>query len=203
MKTLLALDLAGSEQRATGWAALHSGRVLYGIAYKNSELLMLAKAMEPAAIIIDAPLTLPAGRKSIDKRDGNHFRECDLQLRAEGIKFFPITLGPMRMLTKRGMKLKKQLALHAAVFEGFPGASYDRLRLPRKNQKKIEAFLRRLGFPAATGASQDEFDALILLLTLMLKQKGLDRTFSGKDGEILAPLPLTALGNKIKTVKLQ
>ena len=85
---------------------------------------------------------MPKGRKSIDKRDGNHFRECDIKLRKEGIRFFPITLGPMRKLTKRGMKLKRKLEkMGVGVFEGFPGASYDRLGVPRKDRKKIRKLL--------------------------------------------------------------
>lgn len=188
MAVLMAFDLAGSEKRATGWAVLKDNSVCSGIAYGNKELLQLVATYKPSAIIIDAPLTLPKGRKSIDRRDNNHFRECDLQLRAEGIRFFPITLGPMRMLTKRGMKLKQLLVRkRIKVYEGFPGASYDRLRLPRKNKKKIVRFLNEVGFPASAALSQDELDALILLFTLQLKTKNLHCDFFGKDGEIIAP----------------
>jgi predicted nuclease with RNAse H fold len=39
-------------------------------------------------IYIDAPLTLPHGRNSLEVRNEHHFRECDLLLRKRGIKFF-------------------------------------------------------------------------------------------------------------------
>ena len=141
--------------------------------HADNEILSLAKANKIKKVLIDAPLTLPKGRKSIDKKDSNHFRECDIKLRKEGIRFFPITLGPMRKLTKRGMKLKKKLEeLDVKVYEGFPGASYDRLNIPRKDGRKIRSFLKKSGFPAPAKATQDELDALILLFTLYLKEKG-------------------------------
>ena len=86
-------------------------------------------------VCIDAPLSLPKGRKSIDDRKGPHFRACDLELRKRHIRFFPITLGPMRMLTKRGIRLKKELEKRGfKVFECFPGGAQDVLKMPRKQQ---------------------------------------------------------------------
>ena len=188
MKPLMGLDLAGSEKRNTGWAILKDEKFESGIVHSNREIISLIKAHNVKKILIDAPLTLPKGRKSIDKKDDNHFRECDIKLRKEGIRFFPITLGPMRKLTKRGMALKKKLEkLGIKVFEGFPGASYDILGVPRKDKKKIRKALRKFKFPAPSTATQDELDAFILLFTLYLKEKGKCKSFKGKDGEIIAP----------------
>ena len=179
----MGIDLAGSEKRNTGWAVLYRNEVYSGILHSDEELISLVEKYKVKKVIIDAPLSLPAGRKSIDKKDDNHFRECDLKLRREGIRFFPVTLGPMRKLTKRGMKLKKKLEKRGLkVCEGFPGASYDRLGIPRKDKMKIRKLLKKFKFPAPD-ATQDELDALILLLTLKLKKKN----FKGKDGEIIAP----------------
>jgi len=187
MKTLIGVDLAGSEKRNTGWAVLKQNKFESGIINTDKEIISIIKKYKIKKAVIDAPLTLPKGRKSIDKKDKNHFRECDLKLRKEGIRFFPVTLGPMRKLTKRGMMLKKKLEkLGVEVFEGFPGASYDRLRVPRKDKTKIRKLLRKFRFPSPD-ASQDELDALILLLTLYLKEKGKCKSFKGKDGEIIAP----------------
>jgi len=181
----MGIDLAGSEKRNTGWAVIHRNKVYSGILHGDEEIISFVEEYKVKKAIIDAPLTLPAGRKSIDRKDGNHFRECDLKLRTEGIRFFPITLGPMRKLTKRGMKLKEKLERRGVkVYEGFPGASYDRLGIPRKDSKKIRSFLKKYGFPAHVKATQDELDALILLLTLQIKKKN----FKGKDGEIIAPV---------------
>ncbi len=185
---LMGIDLAGSEKRPTGWAVLAHGKVHSGILLTNNEILSMIHQFGIKQVIIDAPLSLPRGRKNIDERDEHHFRECDLLLRQEGIRFFPITLGPMRMLTKRGMALKGVLVeAGIAVFEGFPGASYDRLGVPRKDAAAIKNVFAQHHFPTPAHASQDELDALILLLTLFFKETGLSDPFSGFDGEILAP----------------
>jgi len=187
----MGIDLAGSERRRTGWAILSHKIFEFGVAHKDEELLALAKKYKVKEAIIDAPLTLPKGRKSIEERSRHHFRECDLLLRKEGIRFFPITLGPMRMLTKRGMALKKKFEqLGIKVFEGFPGASYDRFGVPRKDKMAICRLLKRFGFPSPASATQDELDALILLLTLFLKTKKLNCDFAGRDGRIVAPAPI-------------
>jgi len=60
-------------------------------------------------VAIDAPLSLPTGRKSIEQKTGVHLRECDKELLKRGIKFFPVTLGPMRKLTSRGITLRRIL----------------------------------------------------------------------------------------------
>ncbi len=187
MKPIIGIDLAGSEKRNTGWAVLCYKKFDFGIAHTDEELLAIVKKYKIKKAIIDAPLTLPKGRKNIEKRSNHHFRECDLLLRKEGIRFFPITLGPMRKLTKRGMKLRKKLEkMKIKVYEGFPGASYDRFGIPRKDKKAIKKLLRKFRFPAPD-ATQDELDALILLITLYLKEKGKCKSFRGRDGEIIAP----------------
>lgn len=187
MKPIIGIDLAGSEKRNTGWAVLCNGKFHSGIVHSDAELLSLIGKYKTKKAIIDAPLTLPEGRKSIERRSTHHFRECDLLLRKEGIRFFPISLGPMRTLTKRGMELRKKLEkMKVKVYEGFPGASYDRFGIPRKDKKAIKKLLRKFRFPAPD-ATQDELDALILLLTLNLKEKGKCKSFKGRDGEIIAP----------------
>jgi predicted nuclease with RNAse H fold len=65
-----------------------------------------------------------------------------------GIKFFPITIGPMRTLTARGIRLKKKLQrLNLEVFETFPGAAQDLLGIPRKQRglPELQQSLLRLG----------------------------------------------------------
>ncbi len=188
MKPIIGIDLAGSEKRNTGWAVLCKGEFYYGIIHTDKEIFSLVEKYKIKKAVIDAPLTLPKGRKNIDKRDENHFRECDLLLRKEGIRFFPVTLGPMRKLTKRGMKLRKKLEKKGVkVYEGFPGASYDRFGILRKDKSRIRRLLRKSKFPSPD-ASQDELDALVLLLTLYLKEKRKCKPFKGKDGEIIAPI---------------
>jgi len=64
------------------------------------------------------------------------------------IKFFPITIGPMRQLTARGMRLMKRLQRGGIrVVETFPGAAQDVLGMPRKqhNLRALQDALMRSG----------------------------------------------------------
>lgn len=105
------LDLAGSPKRNTGLCFLdETKRALVKIVKTDQDILNEIKKISPTIVSvgIDAPLSLPYGRKNINS-SGPHFRKCDLELRKLGIKFFPVTLGPMRKLTARGIKLKRNL----------------------------------------------------------------------------------------------
>jgi len=44
-------------------------------------------------VAIDAPLSLPSGRKSIEQRTSVHLRGCDKQLLKRGTKFFSVAPG--------------------------------------------------------------------------------------------------------------
>lgn len=106
-------------------------------------------------VVIDAPLSVPLGRSSIDDRTGPHFRKCDLELRRLKIKFFPVTLGPMRQLTKRGISLKLALqGLGFNVIESFPGGIQDMLGIPR--HKDMAGLLRGLIKNGLTGCSDTD-----------------------------------------------
>jgi len=60
------------------------------------------------------------------------------------IRGFPLTIGPMRTLTSRGIRIARQLRqLGLSVVETYPGAAQDILRIPRK-QYGLEALQRGL-----------------------------------------------------------
>ena len=135
MRPLVALgvDLAGSPKRPTGICLLQALKAQTAIAYGDEEILELVAETGPGIIAIDAPLTLPPGRKSIDDINGSHFRPCDMELRRRGIRFFPITLGPMRLLTARGMRLKSEFEkLGTRVIEVYPGGTAEWWFVPVK-----------------------------------------------------------------------
>jgi uncharacterized protein len=140
--TVIGIDLAGSERRNTGFCIMDaelgcSTEVLHS----DEEIVSQTSAAQPGVVSIDAPLFLPKGRKSIEKRGPPHFRECDKELLKMHIRFFPISIGPMRMLTARGMRLRSVLEdMGLEVVESFPGAIQDLLRMPRK-----QAGLQELG----------------------------------------------------------
>jgi predicted nuclease with RNAse H fold len=136
-------------------------------------------------------LSLPQKRKSLDQKENFHFRQADKELLKKKIKFFPLTLGPMRALTKRGMKLKKILEKRYKVIEVFPGATQDILNLPRKNQgiKKLYLGLKKMGIKInQKKLTHDELDAVCCALTgfLFLKGKALGLG-DEKEGQIIVP----------------
>ena len=107
--SIVGLDLAGVETRPTGFCILENMNAMTFVVYKDEEMIKKIQETKPKIVAVDAPLSLPAGRKSIDERTGTHLRECEKELLRRRIRFFPVTLGPMRKLTFRGIKLRKIL----------------------------------------------------------------------------------------------
>jgi len=171
-KKVVGIDLAGSERRPTGICVLAGRKADVWVAHTDREIL---EAVEEDAqvVAIDAPLSLPRGRCCL--RDDcpcagrAHFRACDLELRRMKIKFFPITLGPMRQLTLRGLAVKKKLERRGfRVFETYPGAAQDIWGIPRqKDPQGLREGLKRFklhGNWSRPGVTKDELDALTCAL---------------------------------------
>jgi uncharacterized protein len=146
---------------------------------------------KPAVVVIDAPLSLPKGRQSLEIRSNIHFRACDRELMRRHLKFFPITLGPMRKLTARGIELATVLrADRNLVYEGYPGASQDILKIPRKGAgvKALAEGLRSLGLSVDDSATHDELDAITCAYVGMLYLNGCTELIGDEDeGQILIP----------------
>jgi len=146
--TIVGLDLAGVETRPTGFCVLKDMKVETCLVYTDDDILKKTPETSPEVVAIDAPLSLPPGRESIEQKTDVHLRECDKELLRRRIRFFPIPLGPMRKLTVRGMNLKKTLeSMNFTVVEVYPGGAQDVLGIPRKQQglDKLTAGLTRLG----------------------------------------------------------
>ena len=94
------------------------------------------------------------------------------------IKFFPITLGPMRKLTSRGMKLKNNLeTMGLKVIESYPGSIQDMLGMPRKQEglEKLRKALADYGVKGDVHKSEithDELDAITSALVGVMFLKG-------------------------------
>jgi len=161
---VVGLDLAGVEHRPTGCCLLTGMQAETALLYKDVEILTKIDEIQPAILAIDAPLSLPPGRKSIEERTGNHLRECDRELLKRGIKFFPVTLGPMRKLTQRGINLRQILERKGFVaIEVYPGGAQDVLGISRKQRglDKLKAGLEELGIRALKNQLSDhELDAV-------------------------------------------
>lgn len=162
---VVGVDLAGSPKRNTGICTLIGDRITAcKTVHTDQEIIDHIKEANPTLVAIDAPLNLPPGRKSIQDRSGEHFRPCDRELLRRGIRFFPITLGPMRSLTERGIRLKKGLRRRGyAVIETYPGAAQDIWHIGRKQAglSKLRKGLQGLGIKGLRrNMNGDELDAV-------------------------------------------
>jgi len=190
---VLGVDLAGSTTRPTGLCLLREKkRCVTSIVHRDDEIIDTAMRHQPRVIAVDAPLSMPRGRRSLDQPEPVHFRECDLELRRRRIKFFPITIGPMRALTRRGIALKQSLeGLGFKVIEVFPGGAQDVLGLPRKQHSlpRLVRGLGRLGLRGLTArVTGDEADAATCALTGLLYLSGDYATLGDADeGQIIMP----------------
>ncbi|MBI4399225.1 DUF429 domain-containing protein [Candidatus Micrarchaeota archaeon] len=160
---IVGLDLAGSPNRMTGFCSFNGDSIKTKILHTDDEIISETLKLKPQVIAIDAPLFLPKGRKSIEERNNVHLRECDKELVKLGIKFFPITLGPMRKLTTRGISLKKIFGNSGMeAIETYPGAAQDILGIPRKQKglDKLSKGLENLGLRFDSNLTHDELDAV-------------------------------------------
>ncbi|MEM0145909.1 MAG: DUF429 domain-containing protein [Conexivisphaerales archaeon] len=159
----MGIDLAASIHRPTGVAIVdHLLRCTVSTEYSDDDIIGFVTSSLPDVVVIDAPLSVPSGRSNIDDKAGPHFRECDLELRRLKIKFFPVTLGPMRQLTKRGISLKLRLhGLGFDVIESFPGGIQDVLGIPRhKDMAGLLKGLIKNGLNGCTNINNEhELDA--------------------------------------------
>ena len=187
---VLGIDLAGSPRRPTGVCVLAGDQARTHLAFSDDELMGCVRDSGADLIPIDAPLSLPPGRRSIHDRSGEHLRPCDRVLQQRGIRFFPITLGPIRILTERGLNLKTQMELLGQVaVECYPGAAQDTWGIPRQHHDLAGLLrgLRRLGLRGLKkSASAHELDAASAALAGMWFLRGAGEMIGGDDG-ILMP----------------
>jgi len=150
----------------------------------------------PAIVAIDAPLALPRGRTSLEVPGPPHLRACDRELLALGIRFFPLTLGPMRQLTARGIALASRLRDRGIpVIEAYPGGAQDVLGLPRKGtgEERLRRAMVRFGFHGDVnrrGITHDELDAVACAYTGREHLAGRSLVLgTAEEAELVLPLP--------------
>jgi hypothetical protein len=171
---------------------LEGAKVEVKVLYTDRQIVNEVKKVKPSIVAIDAPLSLPKGRKSLAQRGKPHLRECDRALLKMGIKFFPLTLGPMRKLTRRGIKLKEKLEEEGfEVIEVFPGAAQDLWGIPRvrKNLEGLRNGLERLGIRCLSRRwGPHELDAITsAMVGKLYKEKSFTALGDPKEGLIIIP----------------
>jgi predicted nuclease with RNAse H fold len=87
-QVILRIDLAGSPKRPTGVCILRGVSAETVTVLSDEEMLEIAQDVSPVLCPIDAPLSLPPGRKSLEDRNGEHLRPCDRELQKMGVRFF-------------------------------------------------------------------------------------------------------------------
>jgi uncharacterized protein len=192
---VVGLDLAASPNRRTGFCELGRGRsARIRALYTDREIVSETLAAHPDVVSIDAPLSLPRGRRTIEDRTGPHLRAADRELLRLGIRFFPITLGAMRTLTVRGMRLRRRFEREGLrVIESYPGAAQDLLGIPRK-QAGLEPLQRGLLALGIAGdlrrpdLTHDELDGVTCAVVGRSFLRG-DFVAIGDPGEGLMVLP--------------
>jgi predicted nuclease with RNAse H fold len=189
--SIVGLDLAGVANRPTGLCILEGMKAQTFLVFEDKEMLKKIERMRPEIVAIDAPLSLPAGRKSIEQRTNVHLRECDKELLQRGIRFFPVTLGPMRRLTERGIGLRKTLEnKHFRVIEVYPGGAQDVLGIPRKQQglERLRTGLEKAGVRGLNNRMSDhELDAATCALVGKLFFEGKSVTYGTSVQAIVMP----------------
>jgi predicted nuclease with RNAse H fold len=189
--SIVGLDLAGVESRPSGFCLLKGFNAVTSLVYSDEEILGKIEESKPKVVAIDAPLSLPEGRKSIEERTNIHLRECDRELQKRGIRFFPITLGPMRKLTSRGMHLKQILeTMNLTVIEAYPGGAQDILDIPRKQcgLEKLRKGLEGFGITGLNDRVSDhELDAVTCALVGKLFWEGKSILYGNDDQAIIMP----------------
>ena len=197
----MGVDLAGSPTRRTGYCRLTNGlRTVTAVLGEDRELMGRLAADRPDLVVIDAPLSLPFGRLSLDRPGPPHLRACDRELLRRRIRFFPLTLGPMRMLTARGMGLRRRIeAAGLPVLEGYPGATQDVMGWPRKGRgvRALHAALRAFGFTgdvaARSALTHDELDAVACAWAGWAWLGGQGELIGDpQEGQMVLPLPSAA-----------
>jgi hypothetical protein len=162
------------------------------LAYTDDDILRIVDGEKPNLVTVDAPLALPPGRKSIHQRNGQHFRPCDLELSQRKIPFFPITLGPMRGLTERGIALKTRIEKKGfRVVEIYPGGAQDIWGIPRvkHDMQGLRVGLSGLGIKGLRGdCSGHELDAATAALVGRLYLQGKTEIYGDfSSGAIIMP----------------
>jgi predicted nuclease with RNAse H fold len=199
------IDLAGSSRRPTGVCTLHGMKAHTHLAYRDEEILSAVDQAKPDLVPIDAPLSLPNGRKTIHDRSGEHLRECDHELQRRSIRFFPITLGPMRMLTERGLTLRVKIeAVGYRVVECYPGAAQDVWGIPRQHRdlKGLLRGLKELGVRGlTTEMTSDELDAVTAALVGRWFLLGRGEMLGGEEGIVIPQSRLLQLSVSGKSIE--
>ncbi len=187
----IGIDYGSKMAGTTVIAYPESGKVRLTQSEKKKDadrfLLQWVWAHRPAAVFLDAPLSLPGVYTQPEQYTDYFYREGDKAVSAMS----PMFLGG---LTARAMKLAAQLRDQGCqIYEAYPGRLARELELDRSRYKKDKAYmgpaasLLPLGLPlAALPANWHQFDALLAYCTGLRYSNGEHLSFgSPQEGQII------------------
>lgn len=183
-RKVVGIDLAGVENRPTGWALLQGSHVKTLTFYSDKEILRKTLEVYPLIVAIDAPLTLPRNGK---------MRLADKEVRKLGCTVLPPLFPGMKKLTLRGARLaSKMREKNLEVIEVHPTSSRKLLGLPiTKDVEKIRYGLFKLGLKGDIKKDKltiHELDAIVAALTAKLHLCGETvKVGDEKEGYIIIP----------------
>ncbi|MCW1293355.1 MAG: DUF429 domain-containing protein [Candidatus Parvarchaeota archaeon] len=157
MSLIGGIDLSALEKNYSGVCVIEGKNTYVNKLRRTEEIIEKVKNCD--IIAIDAPLFLPKNYKKITK--GMPQRKCDIELKKLKIKYFPLAMKYMKILTYRGIEIKNKLEkLGIKVIETYPGAVYDISGLDRKDSKEIIKKLSNYLNIENRKFSKDEVDAI-------------------------------------------
>jgi len=136
-KTIIGIDYGSKLAGTTVVARAENGKVHFAQSMKNKDadqfILDQLHSVEPLAIFLDAPLSLPAAY--FGRGEDYFYRSADRALKAMS----PMFLGG---LTARAMRLKQKLIKCGhQVLEVYPGGLARQIGLPKDQYKKQKVHL--------------------------------------------------------------
>ena len=180
------VDLAGSPRRITGLCYLERDmHADVSRALSDDEILFFVDEHDVEVVAVDAPLSFP--------RSGG-LRRCDEDLRRAGIKVLPPTLGGMRRLTERAIRLTEILRSRGhKIIEVFPTGARKILGLPSRKEG-ADALRKALTSHGVRGlpenVDQHILDAVVCALVGLHYLEGDYIEFGDKsEGVIIMPRP--------------
>ncbi|MCS7118059.1 MAG: DUF429 domain-containing protein [Thaumarchaeota archaeon] len=151
------IDLTGNPKRMSAAALVGRRQATVEWIGSDEEIVARLSGLRPRVVAIDAPLSFPS--------NGVHLRSCDKEVRRLGVSILPPTLGPMRHLTDRGIRLSGYLkSAGVAVIETYPRAVHRLMGWLGPGERPSARTLRSLHehFPirVKTDVNEHAIDAL-------------------------------------------
>jgi hypothetical protein len=213
MKKIVGIDLAGVEEKETGFAIIDTKfNTTNKVLYSDKEIMSETLKSKPKLVTIDAPLGLPKGRCCLDyececKKYG-YTRKAERDLLKIGIRIFPCAFAGMRKLTLRGIRLRKFFESKGLkVIETYPGSAQDMLGMPRKGKEPLllQKALIKYGFRGEISKkkiSHHELDAITSALVGKLYLEGKTLAFGIKEeSQIITLKPKNQASLKLNHAK--